>query len=261
MFVDGVELTDKDLAGLSQEGLADLAKAMAAWRVKESQSQFFRMFPAEDTKQSDGSMIYARSKYAKHLEFFGAGADYRERCAMCANRVGKTYGMGAYETTCHLTGLYPDWWPGYRFTKPIRAWAAGKTNETTRDIVQTVLLGSISFDGARKTTTGTGMVPGYLLANPSWKQGVQDLVDNVQVQHISGGWSTLGLKSYQQGRGSFEGTSQDWVWLDEEPPIEVYGEVVIRTATTNGRVAMTFTPLEGLSDTVMQFIAKDETAI
>jgi hypothetical protein len=56
---------------------------------------------------------------------------------MAANRVGKTFSAGGYEMTCHLTGDYPNGGPGKRFRHPIRAWACGKTNETTRDIVQT----------------------------------------------------------------------------------------------------------------------------
>src|SRR5690606_10289136 len=187
------------------------------------------------TVQPDGSIIHAREKYQKHLEFFKASRDYRELCFMAANRVGKTIG-GAYALTCYLTGLYPDWWPGRRFDHPVRVWAAGKTNETTRDIVQAAMLGEIAFEGQRKTVTGTGMIPGHLLAPPSWKQGVQDLVDTIKVRHVSGRWSTLGFKSYQQGRGSFEGTAQHGIWLDEEPPLDVYGECLIRTATTNGIV-------------------------
>ena len=76
--------------------------------------------------------LMARELYQKHLEFFRAGRAYRERCFMAANRVGKTEGAGGYELTCHLTGYYPHWWEGRRFTGPVRAWAAGKTNETTR---------------------------------------------------------------------------------------------------------------------------------
>ena len=80
-----------------------------------SQSQFYRLFPDEDMEQPDGSIIHARHKYAKHLEFFEAGAKYRERCFMAANRVGKTLGAGGYETAAHLTGDYPAWWVGRRF--------------------------------------------------------------------------------------------------------------------------------------------------
>jgi hypothetical protein len=43
-------------------------------------------------------------QYARHMEFFEAGAKYRERCMMAANRVGKTLGAGGYETAAHLTG-------------------------------------------------------------------------------------------------------------------------------------------------------------
>ena len=71
---------------------------------------FYRLFPDQDEEQLDGSIIHARHKYAKHLEFFEAGAKYRERCFMAANRVGKTLGAGGFETAAHLTGEYPFKW-------------------------------------------------------------------------------------------------------------------------------------------------------
>ena len=144
------------------------------------------------------------------------------------------------------------------FHPSIRAWAAGKTNETTRDIVQTTLLGEIAFPEGDKGFTGTGLIPGATIGKRTWKQGVQDLADTVKIKHVSGGWSTLGLQSYQQGRGSFEGTAQHLIWADEECPLDVYGEMLIRTATTNGLVLLTFTPLEGLTQTVLQFVPADQ---
>jgi len=262
-----------DIDGMSAGEIADIVSRMStadkiatlelldAREKRVSMSQLFRMYPDETTVHPDGSKFHARGLYQKHLEFFRAGHDYRERCLMAANRIGKTFGCGGYETALHLTGLYPDNWEGRRFDQPIKAWAAGKTNETTRDIVQPVLLGEVKADGSRKSVSGTGMVPGWLLGQPTWKAGVTDLVDTIKVKHASGGLSMLGLKSYQQGRGSFEGTSQHVIWGDEEPPIDVYGEMLIRTATTDGIVMITFTPLEGISDTVMQFLPKDEAAL
>lgn len=204
-----------------------------------------------------GETYHERALYKKHMEFFEAGAKYRERCFMAANRVGKTLGAGGYETAAHLTGLYPPWWKGRRFDKPVQFWAAGKTNETTRDIVQTTLLGAIAERNGRKHFDGTGVILGEKLGPVSWKQGVNDLADTIKVRHVSGRWSTLGLKSYQQGRGSFEGTAKHGIWLDEEPPLDVYGECLIRTATTNGIVMLTFTPLEGMSDVVMGFLPQE----
>lgn len=219
---------------------------------RHSQRRFYRLFPDETTEQPDGTVIHARTLYPRHMEFFAAGRTYRQRCFLAANRVGKTV-AGAYEESAHLTGLYPEWWDGRRFGAATRCWAAGKTNETTRDIVQKELLGDV-IHGNPKRFTGTGLIPGNLIGEVSWKQGVTDLADTVKVMHRTGKWSTLGLKSYQQGRGSFEGTSQHCILFDEEPPIDVYDEAVIRTASTDGIVILTFTPLEGLSETVMQFM-------
>src|SRR5580692_6326716 len=67
-----------------------------------------------------------RELYAKHCEFFAAGATHNERLAIAGNRTGKSEGIGAYETTLHLTGQYPAWWKGRRFNRPIEAWVAGK---------------------------------------------------------------------------------------------------------------------------------------
>lgn len=176
---------------------------------------------------------------------------------------GKTI-AGGYEMACHLTGRYPPWWEGRKFRHPIRAWACGKTNETTRDIVQTTLLGDIEYQGSRKMVDGAGVIPkaciGLHSGSVTWKQGVADLIDTIKIQHVSGGWSKLGLKSYQQGRGAFEGTAQHVIWDDEEPPMDVYGEQMIRTATTKGIMMVTFTPLAGLSDVVQQFLPGEDDA-
>jgi phage terminase large subunit-like protein len=243
---------------LTPEEIAEAIELHDFIERHDNQRRFYTLFPDEDTVQPDGTLIHARHKYAKHLEFFDAGAKYRERCAMAANRVGKTFGMGGYETTCHLTGIYPDWWTGRRFTTPVRFWAAGKTNETTRDIVQAALCGDIAFEGQRKIVTGTGLIPGALIGGITWKQGVADLIDTVKIKHVSGRHSLLGFKSYQQGRGAFEGTAQHGIWLDEEPPLDIYGECLIRTATTNGIIFLTFTPLAGVSETVLQFMPQDQ---
>lgn len=165
---------------------------------------------------------------------------------------------GAYEMTCHLTGLYPHWWRGRRFDAPILAWACGKSGETTRDIVQNALLGDVTYEGSKKGVTGSGMIPGGLLGRPLWKSSGGDALDTIIVKHVSGGWSKLSFKAYEQGRGSFEGTAKHVIWLDEECPLDVYGECVIRTATTGGIIMLTFTPLEGMTDTVMQFMLQPD---
>ncbi len=211
---------------------------------------FFGMYPDEGP--------YRRELYPKHMQFFALGKIHRERAAIAANRVGKTWGIGAYETALHLTGRYPDWWPGRRFDEPVNWWAAGKTNETTRDIVQQALLGKVAFFDGRKSPNGTGMIPGDDILGWNYKPGVVDLIDTAMIKHASGGVSTLGLKSYAQGRGAFEGTEQHGIWVDEEPEMDVYTECLTRTMTTDGMVIATFTPLEGMSEVVMAYLHPEE---
>ena len=79
--------------------------------------------------------------YPYQQEFHETGVGANQRLLMAANRIGKSY-CGAAEMSYHLTGLYPKWWKGRRFGRPITAWAGGVSNETTRDIVQAELLGS-----------------------------------------------------------------------------------------------------------------------
>lgn len=197
---------------------------------------------------------YRRALYLKHMEFFGAGASKKQRLFMAANRVGKSK-SGAYETTCHLTGLYPPWWNGRRFDKPVEMWAAGTTGETVRDIIQQLLFGAWKDLDAEDAGPYTGMVPLHLITHKSRRpHGIPGALETVWVRHVSGGLSQIGLKTYEQGRKSFEGTAKDAIWCDEEPPEDCYTEMLYRTLTTKGIVYTTFTPLQGLSDVVSGFL-------
>ena len=84
-----------------------------------------------------------RELYVKYLRMFKAGKVHNERGALGGNRVGKTLGIGGYETALHLTGLYPDWWPGHVYEHPILAWGAGTGNKKVRDVNQKMLLGTL----------------------------------------------------------------------------------------------------------------------
>ena len=241
-----------DPSRLSEEEQAELLRLLEEENDYRDRRRFFDTFPDETTTVG-GTTYWARDLYPKHMAFLAEGARRRERCFMAANRVGKTV-TGAFETTAHLTGLYPDWWEGRRFDRPIAAAAAGKTNETTRDVVQAALFGPLTHVGARRIPSGTGMIPARALKAQTWKSGVPDLIDTARIEHVSGECSTLCLKSYHQGRGVFEGVSFDVVWFDEEPPLDVYNEALIRTATTDGVTMLTFTPLDGVSETVLSFM-------
>lgn len=192
-----------------------------------------------------------RELYPKHRAFFAGGKDNRQRLMLAANRVGKTESVGLYELALHLTGEYPAWWVGHRFDRPIKAWAAGDTSKTVRDILQIKMLGPLH-------DMGTGVLPGKAIVGTSRNSGVANSVDNVRVRHVSGGESSLTFKSYDQRRESFQGSEIDVILLDEEPPIDIYTECLIRTMTNGGIIMLTFTPLQGMSETVLAFLPGGE---
>ena len=178
--------------------------------------------------------------YPKQAAFHEAGAKHRERLLMCANRFGKTM-CGAAELAFHLTGDYPQWWNGKRFDKPVRAWAAGVTAETTRDVLQEKLIGP----PFRESEWGTGMIPKAAIAGIATSRGIPAAIDTVNIRHISSGLSSLQFKSYERGREKWQGAALEVVYFDEEPDEGIYSEGLTRTNETGGIVYLCLLPCSG----------------
>lgn len=199
---------------------------------------------------------YRRELYPKHMSFITAGATHRETCFMGGNGVGKSE-LGAYTTACHVTGRYPDWWPGWKVDHAIPSWIGGDTSETVRDITQVKLFGNVSKD---PELLGTGLIPRDAIDIESirYRPNTNRAIDFARVKHKRGGWSIVSLKSYEQGRKAFQGTEIPWIWLDEEPPADIYGECLMRGRTVDGHIALTFTPLSGWTDVVDGYMKWEE---
>lgn len=199
--------------------------------------------------QVAGQKLKRYSPYPWQKDFHAAGVDHPERMLMAANRVGKTQ-CAAAEVAMHLTGDYPDWWQGRRFDHPTLCWTGSPTNETSRDIVQTELLGGMG------EKLGTGWVPrSSIVGTPKTRQaGVKDVVDSFTVRHKSGGLSICTMKTYEQGWQKWQGTAPHVVWDDEEPDdYMIYSESQTRILTSKGILLVTFTPLRGVTDLVQHF--------
>jgi len=217
-----------------------MLRALEELKRRDEGTKFFRMFPDEGE--------FARDKYPKQIEFFALGASKPYRCLLGGNGTGKSL-AGAYETVCHLTGLYPEWWTGKRYNKPINNWSAGVDFKSIRESMQLTLLG-------RKGNEGTGMIPRELIEGEP-KYGPNGVLDYVRVKHISGGFSQCLIKCYEQGREAFQAANVDDIWLDEEPDdATIYSECIqrFRGHTASGQLRLTFTPLFGVSDVVCMFL-------
>lgn len=209
-------------------------------------TELLRMLREEKARRERENRIEGYRPYPKQMDFHASGFTHRERLFMAGNQLGKSY-AGAAEASYHLTGLYPDWWQGHRFEQATTAWIGAPTNEMVRDAVQRNLLGPMD-------DVGTGTVPKHLIEDWKLATGVRDLIDTVTVRHVTGGKSRIKFKTYDQGRERWQAATLDWVWLDEEPPEEVYTEALTRTNATKGIVWMTFTPLLGMSAVVQRFL-------
>lgn len=193
--------------------------------------------------------------YPKQSEFHRLGATKRERLLMAGNQQGKTWSAGA-EAAMHATGRYPDWWDGHIWNRPTVGWVASETMEIGRDACQRILLG-------RDTERGAGAIPAADILDIFPYPNVRGAATQAKIRHRSGGVSTIIFKSYDQGRKRFQGDSIDWGWPDEEPPEDIYFEMLTRTNATGGILFTTFTPLLGVTQIVKRFTKEhsDDRAI
>jgi phage terminase large subunit-like protein len=193
----------------------------------------------------------------KQASFHGAGKEAIERLFLAGNRTGKTY-CGCIEDAIHLTGVYPDWWEGHRFTHPIVAWVASENYEITRNVLQKMLIGGYLEQGEFMN----GLIQDSLILKKAMLVGVGGAVDYVQVKHVNG-VSTLYFKSYKQGREKFQGARCHLIHLDEEPPKDIYTECAMRLADVDGvgqgRLILTMTPLKGYTE-MMSYFLEQRTA-
>lgn len=233
-------LVDLYASGLNSQDQKELLECLDIIANDQKYNKLASLFP--DT----GDL--SRDKYPKHISFFSASKDWTETAFVAANRVGKTI-AGGCATSYHATGLYPDWWDGWRLNRPGLIWCGGDTSYTVRDIIQKCLIGEF-FD------PGGGLIPKELIILEECKtrRGVADAYEIIRVRHVTGGVTTIVFKTYEQGRATWQGTEVDFIWVDEECPQDVYGEALIRLMTTQGRICTTFTPLQGVTDLVLSLL-------
>jgi phage terminase large subunit-like protein len=191
--------------------------------------------------------------YSKQREFMALGAKFPERLLTAGNQTGKTK-CGGYETGCHLTGVYPEWWKGLRFdqnTGPCEVWVGGTAGVAVRDGPQKQLFGEPGV----ADLFGTGFIPRDAIeGDPSSSRAATSAIDTAHIRHSSGGLSSVGFKTYEQDRRHWQGPTKKFLWFDEEPPLDIYTEGLARLAATGGSHILTFTPLFGYSDVVKRFL-------
>lgn len=169
------------------------------------------------------------------------------------NQIGKTV-CGTVQDAFDLTGRYPDWYEGHRFTRPVNIVCGSINNDKTRDLLQKALCG----DPVDKfNTLGTGWLPKDCLDKDkiSLKRGVTDAFIHIKVRWHNEkgepkGWSNLTFSSYESGKEAWMGDTIDVYHLDEEPPMDILGQAGRGCIASGGFIRLTWTPENGRTDVV-----------
>ena len=201
-------------------------------------------------------MRYNQLRYFRPFEhqkkFFVTATD--RRGILAANRIGKTVST-CYETAYHLTGLYPDWWTGKRFTGPITAMVAGEGWSQVALVLQKELLGT--NDVKLTDSIGSGAIPKHCILTDTMRNDGANCL-GVEIRHATGEPSYLLFANYTQEVRQLQGFKLNLAIFDEQPPDDFFSEIVTRTATTQGMVMCSFTPLKGLNGLVSKFWNREQ---
>jgi phage terminase large subunit-like protein len=187
----------------------------------------------------------------KQAEFHNLHAT--ERALRAANQVGKST-AGDAQMAMDAIAFWPQWYEGRRHVPPkierpyeFLGWAACTTSQTTRDGIQTKLLGDIR----QQDGLGAGLIPlDNIVGRPTMARGISDFVDTITLRRETSARALIRLKTYEQGAKVFQGEACDLIWLNEDVSRDddtIYGEVLARLTSTSGRVLLTMTPLLGMS--------------
>jgi len=191
--------------------------------------------------------------YEWQNEFIRRTSTHSQCCLIAANRIGKTY-LGTYVDAIHALGEYPDGWDGHRFDHAPLIWCLGYSGEKTRDLLQTPLVGRKNGD-----TFEGGIIPADRILGYESMTGTPNAVRTLLVKHISGETARIQFWSYSQGQHALMGDAVDWFHIDEEPrDPAIFPQVLVRTASgdkgSGGRGILTFTPENGRTELVIQFM-------
>ena len=201
-------------------------------------------------------MRYNALRYFRPFEhqksFFRTISD--RRGILAANRIGKTVST-CYETAMHLTGQYPTWWEGKRYDRPITAMVAGEGWSQVALVLQNELLGTP--DIKLKENIGSGAIPRDAIDLDTMRSDGANCI-GIEIRHRTGGKSYLLFANYTQEVRQLQGFKLNLAVFDEQPPDDFFSEIVTRTATTQGMVMCSFTPLKGLNGLVSKFWNREQ---
>lgn len=211
---------------------------------------------------------YNRIEYFEPFEyqkkFFSAGKKHNIRYLRAGNRCGKTYGSCA-EFSMHLTGKYPDDWPGLVVPDAGHTyWAIGVTLDSVRRVLQKELLGT--ENGKMQEEIGTGSIPRDSIDFDSMTRD-GNLIKSVAIKHVSGGTNILNIFG-SQNESVLMGARVRGILFDEEPEhnsLDIYSQLKTRLLNAGGNgvdgfLIFSATPEQGMTP-LNEMFENDESGV
>jgi phage terminase large subunit-like protein len=195
--------------------------------------------------------------------FYDAGAFATQRLVMAANGVGKSQSVCA-ELAAHVTGEYPDWWEGKRFTEGgWEAWIGSIDNDMQKRGPQRALLGRDLED-----LLGTGLIPKQNIVDIKRRQaGVKEVADTVTIRHASGQNVVLKFLTLEQGWRKWQSGDPKIILWDEEPDDsvsdqkDILSEALTRLVRNSGIFICGYTPLLGDTQLTEHFMSSEDPSV
>ncbi|GAG17322.1 unnamed protein product, partial [marine sediment metagenome] len=202
-------LNSKEKEYLSLVSENEELKRLKSQRIKSSPLKFY--WP--HTENCDGTQCHTVSNTYTDAygiqytikgcpQYFFHISDADVRCFFGSNRSGKTT-AGIVESSFHLTGIYPDWYPiERRYSEPV------KSRILANDFKKAV--------GEVITEAIDDWLPDNLVHDKD--KNSQGIYDKYWIKHKSGGVSSFDIITYEQDVSVAEGWSGHFAWYDEPPP-------------------------------------------
>ncbi len=195
--------------------------------------------------------------------FYDAGAFAPQRMIMAANGVGKSVSVCA-ELAAHVTGVYPEWWIGKRFTRGgWEAWVGSIDNDMQKRGPQRALMGR-DLD----QMMGTGLIPAQAIVSVEKRQaGVKEVADTVTIRHISGENVIIKWLTFEQGWRKWQSGDPKIILWDEEPDDtvsdqkDILSECLTRLVRNSGIFMVGYTPLLGDTQLTQHFMHSEDPKV
>ena len=165
---------------------------------------------AKEVKYNSRLYDFLEMAYPWQREAVKMTKNHRVMGLIASNQTGKSETACAI-VACHATGIYPDWWKGRKYDRPVKIMVAGVDSNHNKNVLQDKLIGT--NNRRLSAERGSGMIPRDFIITKSAVTGRGDDLGSIKIKHVTGGMSEILFRSYSQGREAAQGFQTDLIMI------------------------------------------------